>query len=282
MDGGLKPYRNYREYTDAEIRDEQDEYFANDNTKAAAPGLFNDRDDITYWIKDGDLELLDMDELNRLRNSDIKQILAIDTSSKKVAMSLELMKHYGKDYKSLANAFTNNQKLPPPLVIRDKNDDLWLMAGNSRMMMAASLGYNMPVKVVKYTQELRKEGIDMDKIAMADIAKKLVKMHGLKTKVKFDKSNNKADYDWDGDVINVDPRPKSLKDFIHSVLHEIDHAMMRKRFGAKGYEWEYTQAGQKAVDQGKNFYWDNPFEIQAEKYAEKNLKKYIKKLNLKK
>jgi len=254
VDGSLKPYRNYRQYTNAEIRDEQDEYFANDHTKHAAPGLFRDRDDITYWVKDSDLELLDIDELKRLKNSDIQRVLAIDTSSKRLAMSLELMKNYGKDYERLARAFTNNEQLPPPLVIRDKNNTLWLMAGNSRLIMAAALGYNMPVKVVKYKQELKIEGVNMDKLAMADIAKKLIKIHNLRTAVKFDKSNNKADYDWDGDVINVDPSPNSLKDFIHSVLHEIDHAMMRKRLGAKGYEWEYTQAGMEMVEKGKDFY----------------------------
>ena len=30
VDGTLKPYRSYRQYTDAEIKSEQDEYFAND------------------------------------------------------------------------------------------------------------------------------------------------------------------------------------------------------------------------------------------------------------
>ena len=69
VDGTLKPYRHYREYTDEEIRDEQDEYFANDSTKNALPGLFKDRDDITYWVKDAQVELLDMEELMRLKNS---------------------------------------------------------------------------------------------------------------------------------------------------------------------------------------------------------------------
>ena len=75
MDGRLKPYSNYRPYTDEEIRDEQDEYFENDATKKAVPGLFKDRDDITAWIKDSKLELLDIDEINQLNNSDVSEIL---------------------------------------------------------------------------------------------------------------------------------------------------------------------------------------------------------------
>ena len=75
VDGSLKSYRHFREYTDSEIRDEQDEYFDNDHTKESAPGLFRDRDDITFWIKDSKVELLDMSELMSLKNSDIDEIL---------------------------------------------------------------------------------------------------------------------------------------------------------------------------------------------------------------
>ena len=279
VDGTLKPYRSYRQYTDAEIRSEQDEYFANDHTKEAVPGLFKDRDDITRWIKDSRLELLDMNELQNLRNSDVPEILAYNTKSKRLAVSVELMKSYGKDYMRLLQGFKMLEKLPPPLVIRDKDNNLWLMAGNSRMMVAAALGYNMPVKVAKYSQQIRTEGFKMKKVQLLDIAKRLVKMHGLRSKVKVEKSNNKADYEWISDTITINPYPDSLRDFVESVIHECDHAKMRKKLGANGYEEAYTRAGQMMVDKGKDFYWDNPFEKQAEKYAEKNAKKYIKKLN---
>ena len=56
---------------------------------------------------------------------------------------------------------------------------------------------------------------------------------------------------------------------------------MRKKYGAAKYEELYTKAGEMMIQKGKDFYWDNPFEVQARKY-EKNAKKYIKKLNLKK
>ena len=279
VDGTLKPYRSYRQYTDAEIKSEQDEYFANDFTKEAVPGLFKDRDDITRWIKDSRLELLDMNELQNLKNSDVPEILSYSTKSKRLAVSVELMKRYGKDYMRLLQGFKMLEKLPPPLVIRDKNNGLWLMAGNSRMMVATALGYNLPVKVAKYSQEIKTEGFKMKKSQLLDIAKRLVKMHGLRSKIKIEKSNNKADYDWVSDTITIDPYADSLKDFVESVIHECDHAKMRKKLGANGYEEAYTRAGSMMVDKGKDFYWDNPFETQAEKYAEKNVKKYIKKLN---
>ena len=54
---------------------------------------------------------------------------------------------------------------------------------------------------------------------------------------------------------------------------------MRKKMGSDEYEWKYTKAGQIALDKGKDFYWDNPFERQAEKYARVNGKKWLKKIS---
>jgi hypothetical protein len=279
VDGSLKPYRSFRKYTDEEIRSEQDEYFDNDYTKNAVPGLFKDRDDITRWIKDSRLELLDINELRNLKNSDVPEILSYDTKRERLAMSVKLMKHYGKDYVRLLQGFKMLEKLPPPLVIRDKNNNLWLMSGNSRLMVGVSLGYNVPVKIAKYSQEIQQEGFKMKKSELLDVAKQLVKMHGLRSKVVIEKSNNKGDYEWVSDTISIDPYIDNVQDFIESVLHEIDHAKMRKKLGSDKYEQAYTRAGQIMVDKGKDFYWDNPFEKQAEKYAERNVKKYIKKLN---
>ena len=164
MDGSLKPYRHYREYTDEEIRDEQDEYFANDSTKNALPGLFKDRDDITYWVKDAQVELLDMEELMKLKNSDVSSIVSRPNDKSRMLMALKLMKHYGKDYKRLYKAYHNRFKLPPPLVARDVNNDLYLMAGNSRMMMAIAFGYNMPVKIIKYKKTIYEASMGNDKL----------------------------------------------------------------------------------------------------------------------
>jgi hypothetical protein len=279
VDGSLKPYRHYREYTDEEIRDEQDEYFANDKTKNALPGLFRDRDDITYWVKDAQVELLDMEELAKLKNSDISSIMTKSSDRGKMLRTLNLMKHYGKDYKRLYKAFHNRYKLPPPLVARDINDDLYLMAGNSRMMMAMAFGFNMPVKIVKYKKTIQ-ENV-MDKNNLLKIAKFIIRKHNLKSKVNFSKkSNDRGRYDWQDDIITLAPNPKNMLDFVESVLHEVDHAVMRKKMGSDEYEWKYTKAGQIALDKGKDFYWDNPFEKQAEKYARVNGKKWLKKISV--
>ena len=121
----------------------------------------------------------------------------------------------------------------------------------------------------------------MNKNQLERIAKLIIKSHKLKSKVIFSKeSGHKGDYDWAADVISLDPKPKSILDFVESVLHEVDHAVMRKKYGASKYEKLYLQAGELMIQKGKDFYWDNPFEVQARKY-EKNAKKYIKKLNFK-
>ena len=190
VDGTLKSYRHFRKYTDPEIRDEQDEYFDNDATKQTAPGLFRDRDDITYYIKDSRLELLDMDELRLLKNSDVAEILKHDKKDIRLKAAIKLAKHYGKDYKSILNAFRNDHKLPPPLVIRDKQDNLYLMSGNTRIMLAAALGFNMPVKIVKYKKTLQTENFKLNKSKMIDVANWLVKQHKLRSKVKISRSTN--------------------------------------------------------------------------------------------
>lgn len=278
VDDRLTPYRNYREYSDSEIRDEQGEYFDNDFTSEAIPELFSNEDDITSFIKNSHIELLSPDELAKIKNSDIGEILGYSNKGLRLSACIKLMKHYGRDWKKLLDGFVNHKKLPPPLVVRDKNGDIYLMAGNSRMMMGTAFGYNMPVKVKDYKESFITEGFKMEKGTMIDITKAIIKMHGLKSKVEIDRSNNKADYEWISDTITINPQQDSIEDFVESILHECDHAIMRKKLGADGYEETYTIAGQKMVDKGKDFYWDNPFEKQAEKYAEKNSKKYMKKI----
>ncbi len=274
----LSNYKYYREYSDEEIDSEHDEYFDNDRTLEAAPKLFSNEEDITSFIKDSKVEILSANELVKIKNTDIGEILGYSSKGLRLSACIKLMKHYGRDWKRLLDGFVNRKNLPPALVIRDKNSDMYLMSGNSRMMMGIALGFNMPVKIKDYKESFITEGFKMKKGVMIDVTKAIIKMHGLKSKVEIDRSNNKADYEWISDTITINPQQDSIEDFVESILHECDHALMRKKLGADGYEETYTIAGQNMVDKGKDFYWDNPFEKQAEKYAEKNSKKYMKKI----
>ena len=111
----------------------------------------------------------------------------------------------------------------------------------------------------------------VERIDYQDTAEQLVKAYRLRTKVKIGnvRSGNKADYDWVKDIINLKKSYSSVKEFIVTVLHEIDHATDRKKMGAKKYEKEYQKAGDIAVNKGRDFHDDNEFEEKAEKWARK-------------
>ena len=53
--------------------------------------------------------------------------------------------------------------------------------------------------------------------------------------------------------------------------------MDSKKYGKKKFVRMYTQAGQEQEDKGKDFHDNNPFEIAAEKWARREVNKYIKK-----
>ena len=111
----------------------------------------------------------------------------------------------------------------------------------------------------------------IERIDYHDTAEYLVKQYKLRSKVTFGKvkGTNEADYDWVKDVINLKKSYPSVKEFIVSVLHEIDHATDRKKMGAKKYEREYQAAGDDAVNKGRDFHDDNSFEEKAEKWGRK-------------
>ena len=110
----------------------------------------------------------------------------------------------------------------------------------------------------------------VERIDYYDTAKYLVKQYKLRSKVTFGKvkGTNEADYDWVKDTINLKKSYPSVKEFIVSVLHEIDHAKMRQKMGAKKYEREYIQAGEDAEQKGRDFHDDNKYEEQAERWAQ--------------
>jgi len=116
-----------------------------------------------------------------------------------------------------------------------------------------------------------------ERIDFHQIAVDMVKAYKLKSKVKFKPGKNKADYNWVSDVITLRPSYPSVKDFLITVLHEIDHATDRKKMGAKKYEKAYQKAGEVAIQKGGDFHDDNEFEEKAEEWARSEVKKWIKK-----
>ena len=109
------------------------------------------------------------------------------------------------------------------------------------------------------------------------VASELVKQYGLKSKIKFGVTGNKADYDWIKDVIRLRSSYPSVKEFIITVLHEIKHALDAKKMGKNRYERAYPLAGELAQQKGGDFHDDNKFEEIAEKWAIKEYRKWKNK-----
>ena len=118
----------------------------------------------------------------------------------------------------------------------------------------------------------------IERIDYLDTAENLVKQYKLKSKIKFSSGSSKADYDWMKDIIYLRTSYSSVKDFLITVLHEIDHAKDAYRMGKRKYEDEYQKAGDMAVNKGKDFHDDNAFEEKAEDWAKKEVNKWIKKV----
>jgi len=118
----------------------------------------------------------------------------------------------------------------------------------------------------------------LERIDYLDTAETLVKKYGLKSKVRFTSGKDLADYDWVRDVINLRKNYSTVKAFLITVLHEIKHALDRKKMGARKYETAYTMAGEIAVQKGGDFHDDNKFEEIAEKWGNKEYRKWKNKI----
>ena len=98
-------------------------------------------------------------------------------------------------------------------------------------------------------------------------------------KIKMKSMKDYAHYDVDRGVLQLSTRYKTIKprqtrEFLITIIHEINHAMDAKRYGWKKfkemYEWEMNLQ----VQQGKDEYDDNKYEIKAEDFGQKNWKKW--------
>jgi len=118
----------------------------------------------------------------------------------------------------------------------------------------------------------------LERIDYLDIAESLVKKYKLKSKIKFTSGKDMGDYNWTTDTINLRPMYGSVKKFLITVLHEIKHALDRKKLGVKKYENLYAIAGELAVQKGGDFHDDNKFEEEAEKWGRREYSKWKNKI----
>ena len=137
------------------------------------------------------------------------------------------------------------------------------------------------IKILKCLERLNESNtgrtnLIFERIDYHQMARHIVDKHGLKSKIKFGVTgSNRADYNWKTDTINLRRSYPSVKEFLITVLHEIHHALQRKKLGTKKYEKQYQRAGDLAVHKGKDFHDDNKFEEDAERSAKKEVHKWM-------
>ena len=134
------------------------------------------------------------------------------------------------------------------------------------------------IKKKRVTEVTLHPEILLERMDFLEIARGIVRAHKLKSKVVFNKKKNiKADYIPETDTMTIEPT-SDFRDFVMTVLHECHHAMMAYRMGIDKFVKRYNQAGTMAAHGGLDPHDNNKWEKKAERYAEQNIDKWMKKL----
>ena len=115
----------------------------------------------------------------------------------------------------------------------------------------------------------------MERIDFHYIATEMVKKYNLKSKVKFGEGSNFGEYIPETDTITLRPSYSTLKEFYMTLLHEIGHALDADNLCKRKFIKKYKQAGTMANYRGLDPHDDNKWEEKAERFAKKEIKKYI-------
>ena len=98
-------------------------------------------------------------------------------------------------------------------------------------------------------------------------------------KMKMKSMKDHAHFNVDTGTLELSSRYKNIKDsqikeFLITIIHEIDHAIDAKKYGWKKFKEMYEFEMNLQVQAGKDEYDDNEFEIKAEEFGQKNWKKW--------
>ena len=115
----------------------------------------------------------------------------------------------------------------------------------------------------------------LERVDYQDTASQLVKQYKLKSKIKFGSGKDFGEYIPETDTITLRKSYPNAKEFLMTVLHEIGHALDAKNLGIRKFMKKYTQAGTMAAYDGLDPHDDNKWEEKAEKFAEKELSKWL-------
>ena len=115
---------------------------------------------------------------------------------------------------------------------------------------------------------------------MISILLKHYKVGSVKVKQKSMKDH--AHFNVDTGTLELSTKYKTIKksqvkDFLITIIHEIYHAMDAKRYGWRKFKDMYEYEMNYQVTMGKDRYKDNKYEIEAEKFGQKNWQKWYNK-----
>ena len=101
-------------------------------------------------------------------------------------------------------------------------------------------------------------------------------------KVKQRSMKDHAHFNVDTGTLELSTRYKTIKkrqteEFLITIIHEIYHAMDAKRYGWKKFKEMYEMEMNLMIAKGKHQYKDNKYEINAEKFGQKNWSKWKRK-----
>ena len=107
-------------------------------------------------------------------------------------------------------------------------------------------------------------------------------------KVQMKSMKDFAHFDVDRGILQLSTKYKiiktrQIKEFLITILHEIYHAMDAKKYGWRKFKDMYEMEMNLMIAKGKDEYKDNKYEIEAEKFGQKNWSKWktkFKKENL--
>ena len=136
-----------KDYTDEQYEDETGEYFKNDKTMKVIPNAFEDEDDMIEKMKSARKVYLPSEKMEFMDNTDVGDILKSDNA---LELGKQKAKDYGKDWDRLEKAIKSGNPVPPPIAMKDKNGDYYLLAGNTRIMSYTASSKKLPIKVIDY------------------------------------------------------------------------------------------------------------------------------------
>ena len=101
-------------------------------------------------------------------------------------------------------------------------------------------------------------------------------------KMKYKSMKDHAYYNVETGTMEISTKYKNLKTrqvkpFLITIIHEIKHAMDARKYGWKRFKDDYEWEMNLQIANNKHQYKDNKYEIEAEKFGQKNWSKWYTK-----